>query len=185
MTASPSPLLAPHRMNGAGLAQALIETPLGPVTLLASDAGLTGLWFEAQRHAPGPLRAAVDPSHRWIAQARIELEDYFAGRRRRFDVPLAPQGTPFQEAVWRLLCDIDCGATTSYGRIARALGKPLASRAVGAAVGRNPLSILVPCHRVIGENGSLTGYAGGLPRKKALLGLEGGALRPAQASWLT
>ncbi|MET0382878.1 MAG: methylated-DNA--[protein]-cysteine S-methyltransferase, partial [Burkholderiaceae bacterium] len=143
-------MLPPRRTTGAALAQGVIETPLGPLTALASDAGLMGLWFDAQRHGPGELRAAFDGDQRWIAQARRELDDYFAGRRRRFDVPLAPQGTPFQESVWALLRGIGCGDTTSYGAIARGIGKPLASRAVGAAIGRNPLTIVVPCHRVIG-----------------------------------
>jgi methylated-DNA-[protein]-cysteine S-methyltransferase len=187
MNSPASTSLPPRRTTGAALTQALIDTPLGPLTALASDAGLMGLWFDYQQHAPGILRAELDPDQRWIVQTRVELADYFAGRRRRFDVPLVPQGTPFQEAVWKLLCAIGCGATTSYGRIARDLGNPLASRAVGAAVGRNPISILVPCHRVIGENGTLTGYAGGLHRKQALLDLEGvelaaGARQGAQAS---
>jgi methylated-DNA-[protein]-cysteine S-methyltransferase len=171
-TASASATLPPRRTAGVDLAQAVIDTPLGPLTALASPAGLMGLWFDFQDYAPGPLQAVHDPSQRWIAQARDELAQYFAGERRHFDVPLVPQGTPFQEAVWKRLCEIACGETTSYGHIARDLGKPLASRAVGAAVGRNPISILVPCHRVIGENGALTGYAAGLPRKVALLDLE-------------
>ncbi len=186
-----STTLPARRTSGTRLAQAIIESPLGPLTALASDAGLMGLWFDDQQHAPGNLQADMDPAQRWIAQTRAELADYFDGRRRSFGVPLSPQGTPFQEAVWTLLREIDCGATTSYGRIARALGKPSASRAVGAAVGRNPIGILVPCHRVIGEDGSLTGYAGGLPRKKALLELEGVGVRgsappgtPAQACLL-
>jgi methylated-DNA-[protein]-cysteine S-methyltransferase len=170
---SASTLLPARRTSGANLAQAVIDTPIGPLTALASDAGLLGLWFDYQLHAPGTLQAPVDPRQRVIAQAREELDDYFAGRRRRFDVALTPQGTPFQEAVWKLLVEIGCGATTSYGRIANALGKPSASRAVGAAVGRNPVSVIVPCHRVLGHDGSLTGYAGGLHRKQALLQLEG------------
>jgi methylated-DNA-[protein]-cysteine S-methyltransferase len=171
-TASASATLPPRRTAGVDLAQAVIDTPLGPLTALASPVGLLGLWFDFQDYAPGPLQAVHDPEQRWIAQVRAELAEYFAGTRRDFDVPLTPQGTPFQEAVWKRLCEIACGETTSYGRIARDLGKPLASRAVGAAVGRNPISILVPCHRVIGEDGALTGYAGGLPRKVALLDLE-------------
>jgi methylated-DNA-[protein]-cysteine S-methyltransferase len=173
-----STLLPSRRTTGADLAQAVIDTPLGPMTALASPAGLMGLWFDRQQHGPGELAAAHDPAQRWIAQARTELSEYFAGTRRRFDVPVQPQGTPFQEAVWRLLCEIDCGETTTYGRIARSLGRPQAARAVGAAVGRNPVAILVPCHRVVGEGGALTGYAAGLPRKQALLALE---LQPAQA----
>lgn len=108
-----------------------------------------------------------------LAPFLAEFEAYFAGRLQRFTLPLAARGTAFQQAVWRALCDIPYGETRSYGDIARAIGKPSASRAVGAANGRNPLSIIVPCHRVIGQSGSLTGYAGGLPIKQALLRLEG------------
>ena len=178
MIRSASYTLPARRTAGAALAQGIIDTPLGPLTALASDAGLMGLWFDRQRHGPGALDAAVDDDQRWIAQARDELERYFDGRLREFKVALAPQGTPFQEAVWRRLCAIRCGETSSYGRIAREVGSPQASRAVGAAVGRNPISIIVPCHRVIGENGTLTGYAGGLHRKQALLDAEGIVLAP-------
>jgi len=178
MMRSASTTLPARRTAGMGLSQGLIETPLGPLTALASEAGLMGLWFDRQQHEPGRLDAPVDHDQRWIAQARDELARYFAGRLREFTVALAPQGTPFQEAVWRRLCAIRCGETTSYGRIARDVGSPQASRAVGAAVGRNPISIIVPCHRVIGENGTLTGYAGGLHRKQALLDVEGVALVP-------
>ena len=189
MTRTASVTLPARRTTGVALAQGVIESPIGPLTALASEEGLMGLWFDRQEHGPGGLDAPVDESQRWIAQARAELDLYFAGRLRVFKVALTPQGTPFQEAVWRRLCAIDCGATTSYGRIAHDLGKPSASRAVGAAVGRNPISIIVPCHRVIGENGTLTGYAGGLHRKQALLDLEGTVLptdkrHPAQASLL-
>jgi len=175
-----STLLPARRTSGERVAQALIQTPLGPLTALADDAGLMGLWFDHQQHGPGALAAPLDPGQPWLAQTREELDDYFAGRLRRFTVRLAPRGTPFQEAVWRELCTIAFGATATYGRIARAVGRPTAARAVGAAVGRNPISILVPCHRVIGEDGSLTGYAGGLPRKIALLRLEGAAWRDEQ-----
>jgi methylated-DNA-[protein]-cysteine S-methyltransferase len=168
-----SSTLPARRTAGIALAQGVIDTPLGPLTALASDAGLMGLWFDSQQHGPGPLEAPLDNDQRWIAQAREELALYFAGRLRGFNVALAPQGTSFQEAVWRRLCAIRCGETSSYGRIARDVGSPQASRAVGAAVGRNPISIIVPCHRVIGENGTLTGYAGGLHRKQALLDVEG------------
>ncbi len=188
-TTTASTLLPARRTTGLALAQAIIETPLGPLIALASDAGLMGLWFDRQQHEPGALRADVDPGQRWIAQARAELDEYFAGRLREFRVALAPQGTAFQEAVWLRLREIALGDTVSYGRIAREVGKPSAPRAVGAAVGRNPLSIIVPCHRVVGENGTLTGYAGGLPRKQFLLDLEGVVLpsdarHPAQASLL-
>jgi methylated-DNA-[protein]-cysteine S-methyltransferase len=178
MIRSASSTLPARRTAGVALAQGIIDTPLGPLTALASDAGLMGLWFDGQQHGPGPLAAPLDNGQRWIAQARDELGRYFAGRLRKFEVTLAPQGTPFQEAVWRRLCAIRCGETTSYGRIAHDVGSPQASRAVGAAVGRNPISIIVPCHRVIGENGTLTGYAGGLHRKQALLDVEGIVLAP-------
>lgn len=172
MTRTASTALPPRRTTGVALAQAIIETPLGPLTALAGDTGLMGLWFDYQEHAPGPLDAPVDASQRWIAQARAELDLYFAGSLREFKVALAPQGTQFQEAVWRRLCAIECGATSSYGRIAREVGSPLASRAVGAAVGRNPISIIVPCHRVIGADGSLTGFAAGVETKAWLLAHE-------------
>jgi methylated-DNA-[protein]-cysteine S-methyltransferase len=189
MTRTASSALPARRTTGTGLAQAVIATPLGPLTALACDDGLMGLWFDYQQHWPGTLDAPVDGAQRWIAQARDELDLYFAGRLREFKVALAPQGTEFQEAVWRRLCAIKCGDTTSYGRIAREVGSPRASRAVGAAVGRNPITVIVPCHRVIGENGTLTGYAGGLHRKQALLDIEGivlasGARHQAQASLL-
>ena len=184
-----STTLPARRTTAAGVVQGSIDTPLGVLTALASDAGLMGLWFLDQDHGCGALAAPVDDAQRWIVQARTELALYFEGRLREFRVALAPQGTAFQEAVWRRLCDIACGDTTSYGRIARDVGSPQGSRAVGAAVGRNPVSIIVPCHRVIGENGLLTGYAGGLHRKQALLDLEGvrlanGARHLAQASLL-
>jgi len=154
-------------------AQCRIDTPLGPMTLAATDRGLAGAWFDAQAHHPGELAAPQQPQQRWLAQAAKELSEYFAGQRQRFDVPLDPQGTAFQLSVWQALLRIGCGGSSSYGAIARQLGRPAAARAVGAAVGRNPVSVIVPCHRVLGRDGSLTGYAGGLPRKQALLRLEG------------
>ncbi|WP_201494055.1 methylated-DNA--[protein]-cysteine S-methyltransferase [Rubrivivax sp. A210] len=154
-------------------AQGRIETPLGPLTLWASARGLMAVLFDAQKHHPGDSAAPLDPHHPHIALAAQELNEYFAGSRRQFAVPLDPQGTPFQQAVWQALLEIECGALSSYGEVARRVGRPAAVRAVGAAVGRNPLSIIVPCHRVVGSDGSLTGYAGGLPRKRALLALEG------------
>ena len=189
MTPTASSALPARRTTGPGLAQGVIATPLGPLTALACDAGLMGLWFDRQQHAPGLLDAPLDDAQRWIAQARAELDLYFAGRLREFKVALAPRGTVFQEAVWRRLGAIPCGDTVSYGRIARDVGSPQASRAVGAAVGRNPITVIVPCHRVIGENGTLTGYAGGLHRKQALLDIEGivlarGARHDAQPSLL-
>jgi methylated-DNA-[protein]-cysteine S-methyltransferase len=156
-------------------AQARIPTPLGPMTAAATARGLAGLWFDGQKHHPGPLAAPVDADDPFIAEARRELAAWFASaraRRRGFRVALDPQGTAFQQEVWQLLRGIGCGELARYGELARRLGRPLAARAVGAAVGRNPISLIVPCHRVLGQDGSLTGYAGGLPRKRALLELE-------------
>jgi methylated-DNA-[protein]-cysteine S-methyltransferase len=163
------------------VAQARMATPLGMVTVAATAEGLAGLWFDDQKYHPGPLDAPVHADQPHIAQAMDELGRYFAGGgtlafRTRLDL----HGTPFQQAVWRALLRIGPGCTRSYGELARGLHVPTAARAVGAAVGRNPISILVPCHRVLGSNGSLTGYAGGVQRKQALLGLEarqGGVLR--------
>ena len=163
-------------MNTSFAAQSRIDTPLGPLTLAATTDGLAGAWFDGQAHHPGELNAPVDASQRWLAQAARELADYFAGRRNSFSVALDPRGTAFQISVWLALQRIACGQLHSYGAIAEELGRPAAARAVGAAVGRNPISVIVPCHRVVGRDGALTGYAGGLPRKEALLMLEGVAL---------
>ena len=163
--------LRPKRL----VAQARSDTPLGPVTLVASADGLAGVWFDGQAHHPGPLDVPVDAGQVHIAQALRELAEYFGGRRTRFDVALDPLGTDFQQSVWTALARIAHGRTTSYGAIASGLGRAAAVRAVGAAVGRNPLSVIVPCHRVLGRDGALTGYAGGLERKQALLRLEGAA----------
>ncbi len=163
------------------VAQARFDSPLGPLMLAATARGLAGLWFDGQAHHPGPLDAAQDPHQAFIAQASEELARYWRdGAAARFRVPLDPQGTPFQQAVWRTLREIPAGATSTYAAVAARSGRPQAVRAAGAAIGRNPLSIIVPCHRVLGRDGSLTGYAGGLPRKQALLRLEG-ALPPAAA----
>ncbi len=154
------------------------STLLGPVRLAASPTGLAGVWFEGQRHEPGmqlygPAAWPCVPGHALLKEAAQQLEQYLAGQRAGFDLPLDfSGGTPFQQAVWQALLAIGRGATTSYGALGRQLGRPLAVRAVGAAVGRNPLSVVVPCHRVVGSDSSLTGYAGGLDRKTALLRLE-------------
>lgn len=152
-------------------------TPLGPVLLRASPLGLCGLWFEGQRHHPDldeVVSWKASPEHPVLQATAQQLDAYFAGLRQRFDLPLdLSGGTPFQRAVWLALLTIPLGRLGVYGELARQLGRPQAVRAVGAAVGRNPVSIIVPCHRVIGANGSLTGYAGGLDRKRALLALEG------------
>jgi methylated-DNA-[protein]-cysteine S-methyltransferase len=149
-------------------------SPLGPMLLAASDQGLAGVWFVGQRHGPEGMDWPEQPGHAVLAQARQQLDDYFAGRRETFDLPLDLRlGTRFQQSVWQALLRIPRGETTSYGELGRRVGRPLAARAVGAAVGRNPMSIVVPCHRVVGTGGALTGYAGGLERKTALLRLEG------------
>lgn len=155
------------------------ESPLGPVLLAAGKAGLAGLWFEGQKHWPGEAgNWQRDDGHPVLVQAMRQLDDYFAGRRAAFDLPLdLSRGTAFQARVWQALRQIPAGATVSYSALAVAIGAPSAVRAVGAAVGRNPVSVVVPCHRVLGAGGALTGYAGGLERKNALLRLEG-ALAP-------
>lgn len=156
---------------------ATIDTLLGPVRLAATADGLTGLWFRGQQHEP-PFDACATSvavaDHPALAAAARWLRDYLAGGGDAPRPPLAPHGTPFQRAVWDALLRIPPGTTTSYATLARALGMPRATRAVAAAVGRNPLSVLIPCHRVVGSDGSLTGYAGGLGRKRALLDLEQG-----------
>ncbi|MGJ7490562.1 methylated-DNA--[protein]-cysteine S-methyltransferase [Variovorax sp. ZT4R33] len=150
------------------------DSPLGGVTLAATDDGLAGLWFDRQRHLPDMSGWQADDTHPVLRAAAAQLQDYFAGTRDAFDLPLdLSHGTAFQQAVWQALCAIPSGATTSYGALSLQVGKPTAVRAVGAAVGRNPISVIVPCHRVLGANGSLTGYAGGLERKTALLAREG------------
>jgi methylated-DNA-[protein]-cysteine S-methyltransferase len=161
------------------VAQASIDSPLGPIRLAASARGLAGVWFDAQAHHPGPIDAPTDPAHPHIALAAVELAAYWDDPGVQFTVPLDPTGTPFQQAVWAVLRGITPGRLVSYGDIARRIGKPAAVRAVGAAVGRNPLSVIVPCHRVVGSDGSLTGYAGGLPRKQALLKAEAALAEPA------
>jgi methylated-DNA-[protein]-cysteine S-methyltransferase len=149
------------------------QSPLGAMTLAASDWGLCGAWFDGQKHQPDPKTWPLEAAHPVLVKAQAQLAEFFEGHRRAFDLPLdLHAGTDFQQAVWRGLLQIAPGATTSYGELARKIGKPMAVRALGAAVGRNPLSIIVPCHRVVGADGALTGYAGGLDRKTALLRLE-------------
>jgi methylated-DNA-[protein]-cysteine S-methyltransferase len=163
-----------QRLDACLVAQATIDSPLGPLLLAATARGLAGAWFTDQAHHPGPLRAPEQPGNDLIALARRELASYWQDAAgTRFSVPLDPQGTRFQQAVWDALLGIPAGATSTYAGLALSLGQPTALRAVGAAVGRNPLSIIVPCHRVLGSDGSLTGYAGGLHRKRDLLAREG------------
>ena len=140
------------------------DSPVGPITLVQEGEALTRLDFNtpSQAEEATPL----------LLEARWQLQEYFAGERKAFALPLAPAGTAFQKKVWAALREIPWGETRSYGDIARAIGKPTASRAVGMANGRNPLPVFIPCHRVIGTNGSITGYSGGLEKKRFLLRLE-------------
>lgn len=160
-----------HRLHGR------IDTPLGPMTLARSPAGLCGAWFDDQRHAP-PAQAwpgeDARPDDPLLQAAAAQLLAYLDGRLQRFDLPLdLSGGSPFQQTVWQALLSLGHGQLGHYAALARQIGRPQAARAVGGAVGRNPLSLIVPCHRVIGSTGQLTGYAGGLWRKQALLRLEG------------
>lgn len=148
-----------------------LSSPLGPILIAGDEDGLRLINF--QRNASLPAAASAWTEDRQpLRDAIDQLEAYFAGTLRDFTLKLAPVGTPFQQSVWQALQDIPYGETTSYGALARQLGKPQASRAVGAANGRNPLAIVIPCHRVIGSTGKLTGYAGGLDIKEALLDFE-------------
>ena len=150
---------------------AVVDSPLGPLTLVAEDGAVAGLYMVDQRHRPvldGPRDDSVLPA------LQEQLEAYWRHQLKEFDVPLRMSGTPFQQAVWAGLRTIPYGETWSYGELALALGKPGASRAVGLANGRNPVGVVVPCHRVVGSSGSLTGYGGGLARKQWLLDLEAG-----------
>ena len=150
-----------------------IASPVGELTLVASDDGLVAILWEDDAPDRVRLGALADtPDHPLLMQTERELGDYFAGRRTTFSVPLDMRGTDFQQSVWRALLTIPFGETRSYADIAAQIGRPTATRAVGAANGRNPISIIAPCHRVIGANGSLTGFAGGLKAKEYLLGLE-------------
>ena len=164
---------ATESIHGACTAQLTVMTPLGAVLLARTSKGLAGAWFEGQKYHPGELSAPQRPDDPLLHAAALQLAAYFEGKASHFDMPLDLHGTPFQRGVWLALLGIAAGETRSYGDVARALGAPQAVRAVGAAVGKNPLSVIVPCHRVLGSGGSLTGYAGGVDRKRALLALEG------------
>ena len=153
------------------------DSPIGPLTLVASDGVLTGLFMDDQRHRPGDDRFGARDDRGFDAVI-AQLAQYFAGERTAFDLPLAVEGTGFQKQVWNALCDIGYGTTISYGELARRIGNPKASRAVGLANGRNPVGIIVPCHRVIGASGSLTGYGGGVERKRWLLDHERARVEP-------
>jgi len=159
-----------------------IPSPLGAMVLASDGDALTGAWFEGQRYQP-----PVDPA--WqrrrelpvLRRAAMELAQYFAGDRTWFELPLAPAGTPFQRAVWNAIAGVPYGETISYRELAALAGRPRSIRAAGVATGRNPLSIVIPCHRVVAVDGALTGYAGGLARKRALLELERAVVATASA----
>ncbi|MBV8665117.1 MAG: methylated-DNA--[protein]-cysteine S-methyltransferase [Burkholderiaceae bacterium] len=151
-------------------------SPLGSLLLVASERGLCGIYFEQHRHFKGKADDWHEkPDQEVLTRTRRQLGEFFAGTRQAFDLPFDLRGTPFQHAVWDALLAIPFGATISYGEHARRVGKPAAVRAVGAAIGRNPVSIIVPCHRVVASSGAHTGYAGGLERKRRLLAFEAGA----------
>ena len=150
----------------------VVDSPLGPVTLVAEERAVAGVYLHQQRHLPRAATFGVRDD-RSLPDLREQLEAYLAGRLEDFDVALAPLGTPFQARVWAALRQVPYGTTVTYGELAQAVGRPTAVRAVGAANGRNPYCLVVPCHRVVGADGSLTGYAGGLDRKRFLLDLEG------------
>ena len=156
-----------------GIQYDLVASPLGTMLLVASGDALTGIHFEGERYQPA---IGADwrrtPDHLLLRAAQAQLDEYFAGRRTRFDLPLARIGTPFQRAVWTAIAAVPYGATIAYRELAARAGRPDSVRAAGTATGRNPWTIVVPCHRIIGANGALTGYAGGLERKRALLALE-------------
>ncbi len=145
-----------------------MPSPIGPLFLVADDEGLREVRFELERRAHAPQDGWVHSAQK-LAEVRRQLEEYFAGERLTFDLFLKPQGTDFQQSVWHALTTIPYAVTTSYGQISQQIQRPKASRAVGAANGRNPIPIIIPCHRVIGSNGTLTGFAGGLAAKQWLL----------------
>ena len=156
------------------LATTLLPSPIGVLTLVASDEGLRSVIFESETHGPRRFDAELvdDPRHPVLVAAVEQLDAYFARDLKEFDLPLDLVGTEFQVAVWRALASIPYGETVSYAEQARRIGRPSATRAVGAANGRNPVPVVLPCHRVIGANGSLTGFGGGLDTKAKLLELE-------------
>ncbi len=152
----------------------ILPSPIGPLTLVAEDGELTALYMDAQQHRPDEDSLGVpgDPAAPPFAAAARQLSDYFAGQLTDFELPLAPTGTAFQRQVWAALQTIPYGQTWSYAQLADKVGRPTAVRAVGLANGKNPIALVIPCHRVIGSDGSLTGYGGGLDRKRFLLDLE-------------
>ncbi|HEX7327535.1 MAG TPA: methylated-DNA--[protein]-cysteine S-methyltransferase [Casimicrobiaceae bacterium] len=178
LTKSATPTKSAARTNSAlheARSICRIASPLGEILLVANARGdaLAGLYLDRQKYYPVvPPLWHEHPRLPVFREAVRELREYFAGARTRFDVPLDPAGTPFQRKVWREIAAVPCGTTISYTELARRCGRPAAVRAVGAATGRNPMTVIIPCHRIVGSDGTLTGYAGGLDRKRALLELE-------------
>ncbi|MGI5500180.1 methylated-DNA--[protein]-cysteine S-methyltransferase [Lentzea sp. CA-135723] len=154
----------------AGVHHCVIPSPVGPLTLVGDGTALIGLYFDG--HLRTPRLDFGQESDAGFEDVRRQLDEYFGGDRRRFDLELAPRGSAFEQSVWKLLVEIPYGETRTYGQLAAELGDPAAAQAVGNANGWNPISIIVPCHRVVGSKGTLTGYAGGLQRKRYLLELE-------------
>jgi methylated-DNA-[protein]-cysteine S-methyltransferase len=154
-----------------------IDSPVGPLLLVADDLGLRKIYFENGRDRVQVDSSWIPGDQQFFKSAIAQLHSYFGGELKDFDLPLAPEGTEFQRNVWKHLCDIPYGVTISYGELAGRIGNPKASRAVGLANGSNPIPIMIPCHRVIGSNGKLTGYGGGLQIKEKLLALERGQIR--------
>lgn len=150
----------------------IIKSPVGPLTCVMKNNALEGLYFETEPDQMKATSSSWTKSTSQLAAVKVQLSEYFAGSRRQFEIHLHSEGTPFREKVWAKLRTIPYGVTWSYGELARKIGDPNASRAVGLANGRNPIAIVVPCHRVIGSNGSLTGFGGGIERKKWLLEFE-------------
>jgi methylated-DNA-[protein]-cysteine S-methyltransferase len=155
-----------------------IDTPLGKMRASCKDKAITGLWFKGQKYYPDTSRWIESNEHEIFGSLKLWLDDYFAGQNRKYDFLLSAIGTPFQMKVWDILAQIEYGQTTTYGEIAKSLAREMniskmSAQAVGGAVGHNPISILIPCHRVLGTDGDLRGYAGGLDKKRFLLKLEG------------
>lgn len=162
-----------HRSVTDAHATIVMDSPVGDLYLAATDEGLTHILFVAQMDRKPHTVPGKGAAARIVRQTRSQLNDYFAGSRREFDVPLAPAGTEFQRAAWKALAEVPYGETLSYAELARRMKRPSAVRAVGAANGANPIPIILPCHRIIGADGTLTGYGGGLEIKRRLLSLEG------------
>lgn len=166
----------------SALRYATVDSAIGELLLVGDDRALRGLYMQ---DGPRPMTIAADwrPDPDGFGDVVAQLDEYFAGRRTDFEIEVAFGGTPFQQRVWRALRQLRFGTTTSYGELARTIGRPSAVRAVGLANGRNPISVIVPCHRVIGASGSLTGYGGGIERKRLLLDLEQASARPRLEGW--